>query len=252
MKPTKRIRYSNSLPSLPSSSSTLPRPSSSYKPPPRKPQAGRSIAPSSLRPLVHASDRLTMWKTPHSISFQQQVHRILPAQVADAAFHTVEGAWAPKTKSSYAAGLLCFTQFCDEHNIPEVDRMPSSYILLVGFIAAHSGSVSGSAIKNWISGVKAWQDVNHAPWEGDDRWVTLARSSAKKSGAHHKRPQRPPVTLAHLRCLKLHLNLDTPEDAATWAIACSAFWVCRRLGELTIKATNDFSPTGSRDASKVR
>lgn len=245
-RPTKKPRHSRSLPSikspLPSSSSFLPRTSSSHTLVPRCPQAGRSIAPNPLRPFVAAADRLSMWESPYSLAFKRDLYSSLPTHIADAALHTVNAAYAPNTMSSYAAGLLRFTQFCDEINIPEADRMPASFMLLVGFISFHAGAVSGSTIKGWMSGLKAWHDINHAPWNGLDRWVELARTSSKKSGAHHKRPQRPPVTLAHLRCLRESLDISTPAHAAYWAIACSAFWGCRRLGELTIRASSAFDP----------
>lgn len=130
-RPTKKPRHSRSLPSikspLPSSSSFLPRTSSSHTLIPRRPQAGRSIAPNPLRPFVAAADRLSMWESPYSLAFKKDLYSSLPTHIADAALHTVNAAYAPNTMSSYAAGLLRFTQFCDEINIPEADRMPASF-----------------------------------------------------------------------------------------------------------------------------
>jgi hypothetical protein len=46
--------------------------------------------------------------------------------------------------------------------------MPASHFLLAAFVAHHVGSVGGGTVKGWLSGLKAWHDLNGAKWEGDD------------------------------------------------------------------------------------
>jgi hypothetical protein len=151
-------------------------------------------------------------------------------------------AFAKGTHSTYAAGLLRFTQFCDKSNVPENARMPAPHYLLAAFLAEYTGTVSGATTKGWMSGLKAWHDLNGAKWEGEDRWVELARRTANKEGTAFKRDQRGPVTIQHMIALRATLNLDDPFDAAVWALACAAFWSCRRLGELTVRCPADFDP----------
>ena len=43
----------------------------------------------------------------------------------------------PSTLNTYVAGLLQFTQFCDEHHIPENLHMPTLEDHLVLFVSAH-------------------------------------------------------------------------------------------------------------------
>jgi hypothetical protein len=93
-----------------------------------------------------------------------------------------------------------------------------------------------------MSGLKAWHDINGVPWEGDNRWVELARRTANKEGSAFKREQCGPVTMQHLVALRSKLHIHTPFDAATWATACITFWSCRRLGETTIPSLADFDP----------
>ena len=62
-------------------------------------------------------------------------------------------ALADNTLSSYGAGILRFNQFCDKYNIPESKRMPADERLITGFIGSALGEVSGSCIKNWLSGL---------------------------------------------------------------------------------------------------
>jgi hypothetical protein len=120
--------------------------------------------------------------------------------------------------------------------------MPASFILLTGFISSHKGKVSGRTIKSWMSGIKAWHDINHAPWAGDDRWVQLARTTANKEGTAFKKKQRSPVTLDHLHALSNSLDTSTPLHAACWAVATASFWGCRRLGETTVPSVVAFDP----------
>jgi hypothetical protein len=208
---------------------------------PRKPRAGREIIPSPLRPHVAAADRLFLWETPFALEHRAHLHSLLPSSLVDPVLMTIRGALAPGTKSSYAAGLLRWTQFCDKHAIPEESRMPASYALICGFIAEHKGLQSGGTIKGWLSGIRSWHLVNHAPWYGeDDPWVDFARATATKEGAKHKRPLRSPVSIEHLLFLRNAITLSDPFHAAVWAVALCTFWGCRRLGETTIAVEASF------------
>jgi len=152
----------------------------------------------------------------------------------------IRGALAPNTKATYGAGPMRFTQFCDEWGISEEARMPASYALLCAFIGKHKGKQAGSTIRSWLSGLRSWHIINHAPWYGDDDWVHLARVSANKEGTAHKQPLRAPVSIEHLAALRRVLNLSNPFHAAVWAIAVCTFFACRRLGEMTVTTATSF------------
>ena len=118
--------------------------------------------------------------------------------------------------------------------------MPASYPLLCAFIGEYKGRQAGNTICSWLSGIRAWHVVNHAPWFGDDEWVQLARVSANKEGTKHKRPLCAPVSIKHLLTLRHALNLSTPFHAAVWALALCTFFGCRRLGELAVTTAAAF------------
>ncbi|KAF7306192.1 hypothetical protein MIND_00409500 [Mycena indigotica] len=151
-------------------------------------------------------------------------------------------AFAPDTQSTYAAGLLRFHQYCDSISIDEEARMPASAALISAFVSKHVGLVGGDTVKSWLSGLRAWHDVHQAAWPGGEPWVKLIRRTANKQGTAFKKAQRGPVTVQHLVALRSKLKLNIPFDAAVWALACAAFWGCRRLGELTIPSVNAFDP----------
>jgi hypothetical protein len=121
--------------------------------------------------------------------------------------------------------------------------MPANYALLCAFVGEHKGRHSGNTIRSWLSGLRSWHVVNHAPWEGDDSWVQLARTSANKEGTKHKRPIRAPVSIEHLSALRRAINLSIPFHAAVFAVALCTFFGCRRLGETTVTTSSAFDPT---------
>ena len=207
---------------------------------PRKPHTGRQISPNSLRPHVAAADRLFAWETPHAARHRQHLIDSLPSDLVNSAMMSIRGAYAPNTKTTYAAGTLRFTQFCDRWGIDEEARMPASYPLLCAFIGEYKGRQAGNTIRSWLSGIRAWHVINHAPWFGDDEWVQLARISANKEGTKYKCPLRAPVSIEHLLALRRALNLSNPFHAAVWALALCTFFGCRWLGELAVTTAAAF------------
>ncbi|KAF7300880.1 hypothetical protein MKEN_01314300 [Mycena kentingensis (nom. inval.)] len=240
----------------PPTRSLVPIPASDSTARPRRPKKGNEIEENELRPHVLAKDRIRLWRTPWGMRNDELVRSQLPDNVIDRTFAAIHAAWAPNSTSSYAAGLLRFTQFCDEHGVSEEDRMPASHVLLSAFVAQNAGSVGGEAVGNWLSGLKAWHDANGAPWHGNERWVKLTKRTAEKMGSGFKREQRGPVTTQHLRALRSALDLDKPQDAAIWATATAAFWGCRRLGEVTVPSAKKFDPkyhaTKSATSTRVK
>ncbi|KAF8183698.1 DNA breaking-rejoining enzyme [Pholiota molesta] len=211
---------------------------------PRKPKPGNSYSPSSYRPHVVASDRLIAWTTPISSSFRQTISSILPPSDALALLHVMLFSLDEKTRELYGAGPLRFTQYCDSRNIPEVDRMPASEILLAGFSAAMAaGKVARTTLDNWLAGLQFWHTINGAPWYGQDMLRAVKGGVSKLVPDASRRAKRPPVTIQHLYALRRGLDFSSLFDAAIWALACVAFWSCCRLGELLISSRHAFDPS---------
>ena len=81
---------------------------------------------SDFRPPVSAPDRLRAWTSPYSSRNRHHLESSLPQPLVSAAFRVAHDALAPGTRSTYAAGLLRFHQFCDSWGISEEARMPAS------------------------------------------------------------------------------------------------------------------------------
>ncbi|KAJ3756352.1 hypothetical protein EV360DRAFT_48092, partial [Lentinula raphanica] len=205
------------------------------------------------REPVRASQRIYTWTSPWAIKHREALADLLPSAVLDDADSVMKKSFAPNTLTSYAAGPLRFTQYCDLRNIPEDQRMPASEILIAGFVGYHCGKVSGSCIKNWLSGLKAWFEFHGAAWPGDTPEIKMARYAAKKEGTAHKRASRHPISTNHLHTLHRALDFRIPFHCAIWALAVTAFRACRRLGELTIPSLNGFNPTyhATRDSASL-
>ena len=179
---------------------------------------------------------------PFGSRHQAHVAQRVPPPLVQSAMMAVQGALAPNTKSTYATGPLCFTQFCDKWGITEEARMPADYALLCAFIGEYKGLQSGNTICSWLAGLCSWHIMNHAPWYGDDGWVHLAQISANREGTKHKLALHAPVSIEHLSCLRRTLDLSTPFHAAVWAVALVTFFGCRCLGETTLTVAAAFDP----------
>ncbi|CDO77642.1 hypothetical protein BN946_scf184946.g36 [Trametes cinnabarina] len=83
--------------------------------------------------------------------------------------------------------------------------------------------------------------MNGAEWTGA-KLLGMVKKGAKKIQPPPL-PKRPPVTLQHMHALFANLNLANSFDAAVFAVACTSFWGCRRLGELVIPSRGGFDET---------
>ncbi|KAF9044670.1 hypothetical protein BDP27DRAFT_1155655, partial [Rhodocollybia butyracea] len=197
------------------------------------------LAPSLFRPAnVPADRRVLLWTTPFSLRTQADRNIEISHRLQVKMFEGLLAATTDDTRQAYGAGLLRFNQFCDTEFIPEALRMPASSILLGAFVADHIGTCTGKCIQNWLSGLRLWHLFNDAEWHGREGWIPSLKKAAEKKGAAFKRPPRGPVEQPHMLTLRSHLDLENPQDASKWAAATTAYWGCRRLGELIPKSAN--------------
>ncbi|KAE9406907.1 hypothetical protein BT96DRAFT_810340 [Gymnopus androsaceus JB14] len=197
------------------------------------------LAPSPFRPAnVPADRRVLLWTTPYSLHSQAVHDNEISHCLQVKMFEGLLIATTDDTRQAYGAGLLRFNQFCDAESIPEALRMPASSILLGAFVADHMGTCSGKCIQNWLSGLRLWHLYNAAEWHGKEGWLPSLKKAAEKKGVSFKRPMRGPVERAHMLTLRSHLDLSIPRDASKWAAATTAYWGCRRLGEVLPKSAN--------------
>ncbi|KZV59403.1 hypothetical protein PENSPDRAFT_695171 [Peniophora sp. CONT] len=148
--------------------------------------------------------------------------------------HSIESG----TLSSYAAGLLRFTQFCNELEIPEGERMPASDLLLSMFAASQAGKVA--SCDGWMDGIRFHYQINFAPWLGDELLKRVCKGVSNLAPESSVRPPRPPVTLEHMNVLRAGIDWSSAEECAAYACTTTAFWMCSRLGELL--PVGDFNP----------
>lgn len=207
------------------------------------PPQNTTSSPSPFRPPVKAQDRLSSWTSPFAISSRSLSRSKLPTPLLDKVDSMVMDGLAPNTRVSYAAGLLRFNQFCDDWQIPELDRMPASSDLLAAFASSYVGSYSGKTVSSWLSGLRCWHIINNAPWHGESERLQFIHRAANRRGTKFKRPSCPPVSLDHLKSLLSALDLNIPFHAAVWATATTSFFSCRRLGEMTVPSPLGFDPS---------
>ncbi|KAF5386015.1 hypothetical protein D9615_002211 [Tricholomella constricta] len=181
----------------------------------RLPSSCNTYQSSSLHPPVLADQHILLWTAPYSHRARSSLDKVSPCLQSNI-FECLLESVSDSTRQSYGAGLLRFTQFCDREHIAEHQRMPASEVLLSAFVADAAGTCSGECIRNWLN--------------------------ADKLGSTFRRPPRNPITGEHLYALHQKLDLWSPFGAAVWATALTAFWGCRRLGELLPQSATSYSP----------
>ncbi|KAF8125871.1 hypothetical protein EV363DRAFT_1402169 [Boletus edulis] len=211
--------------------------------PPCAPKSTSKITLSPLCPHVSAPDRLLMWTTPAGLLWQRDIENKLPNPAIFKLFQVMIYSLNKDTWSNYGSGLLCFTQFCDNINIPEVDHMPTSQELITAFATSHAGHISDKTLNNWLAGLHFWHTVNGVSWHSSDMLRSVRQGVGKLVPGSSHCAKRPPVTIEALTLLYDNLDLNMPMDAAVAAAAFTAFWSCCRLGELLPRSTSNLPPS---------
>ena len=104
--------------------------------------------------------------------------------------------------------------------------MPAPEYLIAAFVASWAGRTTRSTVDNWLAGLVFWHTLNDAPWRMGKPLEKVCTGISKL--APPSKPPRPPVTLRHMHALRHGLDLTNAMDAAVYALACAAFWGCRR------------------------
>jgi len=91
--------------------------------PPHHPCLDSIIHPSTLHPHVIASDHLICWSSPHGVDYLASLKDCFPCPMVFRLFQVMLQSLDSRTHSNYGAGLLRFTQFCDNNKIPKLDHI---------------------------------------------------------------------------------------------------------------------------------
>lgn len=112
------------------------------------------------------------------------------------------------------------------------------------FLACIAGSYSGSAIRNYFFGVRAWHLVQGLPWQMDDNEMeVILRGAERLAPKTSKRKKRQPYTVEYMEKLRAVMDLADPFDAAVFACLTTIFWSGARVGEFTIANLRSFDPS---------
>ena len=218
---------------LPTQSSGRPRPYPNHLQP----------QPSTLRPHCPSKDRLVLWQPTSTRTFRDREGR--PIELREEDLERVKLAlvrsYAENTLQSYSTWLLVFHIFCDTRSIPEDQRAPASSDLISNWLAAIVGTYSGTAIRNYLAGVRAWHIIHGLEWKMNKPEVdALLWSAEKNQPTRSQQKKRKPWTTAFITTILEHLNPQNPQDAAIAACLTTTFYSCARLGEFTVPNLNSF------------
>ncbi|KAF8799046.1 hypothetical protein BYT27DRAFT_7228279 [Phlegmacium glaucopus] len=186
-----------------------------------------SHAPSSTLPLPTKDssltrDRLRLW-------LPLAPRNTLDLEGNPTNLETIAGAWADATRETYGSGLLVFHVYCDKKMIAEEQRAPASPVLIASFISTLSSIYSGSAISNYVFGIRAWHLLHGIPWRMNLAEIeALLKSADKSSPASSKRKKRQPYTIDFMLSIKDNLDLSQPLHVAVFACLTTTFYTAAR------------------------
>jgi hypothetical protein len=159
----------------------------------QRPKRGNIVNASPHRPLVPAKQCLSHWSTPNSLCQQTIIESLFSCESHQRLLDVALASLAPDTCSTYAAGLLRFSQFCDNYDIDEDLQMPASSNLLSMFLAeSAAGSVSLDCANNWLAEIHFWHNLHGAPCTVPPTKYT---ASQKASRNLHQQVVNVPLTL---------------------------------------------------------
>jgi hypothetical protein len=202
--------------------------------------------PSPLRPHCLGRERLRLWKPTQARSTQDEEGQLVNVTDSDLEriLDVMSQAWEEGTRETYGSGLLMFHVYCDNKDIPELQRAPVSKILLSSFISELAGAYSGKTIANYVYGIRAWHVLHGMTWQlNEPETMALLTAASKLTPPSSKRKKRCPYTLDYMIKLKGQLDLQNPLDAATFACLTTCFYAVGRVGEFTVTRLTGFDPT---------
>lgn len=221
-----------------------------YASKPKPYRANLTPLPSDYRPHCRAGDRLRLWRPAVSRGMgpgfewhEDDFNRLL--RVANVA-------WAKGTRESYGAGLLVFHVFCDIRKIPEDARCPASPTLISMFVASCAGSYSGSALANYVYGVRAWHIMHGQIWAMDDQLKVVLDGAANLAPPTSKKGIHEPLRLEMIEALGEQLDPNIPLDVSVKSCLDVMYYSVARTGELTVPSLNSFNPAIHVKPSDVR
>jgi len=196
--------------------------------------------PSPLCPHFLARDRLHLWKLASNVRSR---HSTAPEEDINCIFEVMANAWADSTHESYSAGILVYHVYCDQREIPEELRAPTSQFIITSFIASLAGSYSGSTIANYIPGIRAWHILHGLDWKLNSLETdALLKGADRLTPPSSKRKKRQLYMLEFIAKIWLQLNLNNPLDASMFACLTTCFYAVARVGEFLVPQLDAFNP----------
>ena len=180
-------------------------PSSARRPKPSTYSSSLRPQPSPLRPHCLARERLRWWIPSPNVSSCHGTAELGPGEL-ERVFEVMSNAWAESTRESYSSGLLVYHVFCDARNVPEELRAPTSQATITSFITSLAGSYSGSAVSNYVNGIRAWHILHGLEWRLSSLETEAAlRGAERLAPPSSKRKKRQPYTVDFIT--KIHQQL---------------------------------------------
>ncbi len=121
------------------------------------------------------------------------------------------------------------------------------------FLFLLSMLITGSTLRNYVAGVKAWHIVHRIEWRiCEDEISRLLKAADNLAPPSAIRLKREPFTPNHIEAIRQRLDLTIPMDAAVYACLAVVFYACISLGEFTTSSKAAFDSARHVSRSSLR
>lgn len=205
-------------------------------------QPGLVPKQSAARPHCLARDRLQYW-LPQTQRLRDSRDGRISDDDLDRILTVITASYATGTRETYGSGLLVFHVFCDQRDISEADRCPTSPTLMLAYIAGCAGAYSGKTLSTYVCAVRAWHIVHGQHWAMIDAELKAALTGAAKlAPPASRKPKRAPWTVALLSLIFAALDPNSSLHIAVRSAAATIFFSAARSGEFLQKTLTSFDP----------
>ena len=177
------------------------------------------------------------------MSHINQQHANLLEEDINCIFNVMANAWSQLTHEAYSSGLLVWHIYCDKRSVPESLQVPAHDSHIASFIASLVGTYSGSAISNYLYGLRAWHLLHCVDWKLNILEMgALLKGVAKLALDSSKHKPRQPYTLDFITKVSEKLDLCLLFDTAVYACLSISFYSVAWVGKVMVPQLNAFDP----------
>ena len=141
---------------------------------------------------------------------------------------------------AYSSGLLVWHVYCDKRSVLESLQAPTHHSHIISFVTSLVGAYSGSAISNYLYGLRDWHLLHCMDWKLNTLEIEALLKRVAKLALDSS--PRQSYTLDFITKVSKKLDLHLRSDAAIYACLSISFYSVAWVSEVMVPWLNAFDP----------